>query len=249
MTLRDFNNDAPFPADPRALHNEPLGNGAGLENFHTTQPEDIEPNNMPKIVGAVAVALMLGAAGVALYASSGSHPATVATASNTLTALPPPPAPAPAATTPDSSTPATPPAADNTPAAAAPMKEASIPKTQKMHRTASIESKSIATGSKSASVNAAPGSAAADRMAADTNQSTVQPEQQQAVAAPVAPTPSPSDVASNNTQSGVAVSPNATTASDIPAPAQQQATPQASAPAPAQQQPSGADQSAGQVNQ
>ena len=248
MTLRDFNNDAPFPADPRALHNEPLGNGAGLENFHTTQPEDIEPNNMPKIVGAVAVALMLGAAGVALYASSGSHPATVATASNTQTApLPPPPAPAPAAATPDSSTPATPPAADNTPATAAPMKEASIPKTQKTHRTASIESKSMDTGSKGAS--ATPGSAAADRMAADTNQSTVQPQQQQAVAAPTAPTPSPSDVASNNTQSGVAVSPNATTASDIPAPAQQQATPQASAPAPAQQQPSGADQSAGQVNQ
>jgi len=246
MALRDFNNDAPFPADPRALHNEPLGNGAGLQNFHTTQPEDIEPNNMPKIVGAIAVALMLGAAGVALYASSGSHPATVATASNTQTALPPPPAPAPAAATPDASMPATPPAADNTPAT--PMKEASIPKTQKTHRTASIASKSIDTGSKSTSAKAAPGSAAADRMAADTNQSTVQPQQQQAVAAPVAPTPSPSDVASNNAQSGVAVSPNATTASDIPAPAQQQATPQASAPAPAQQQPSGADQSAGQVN-
>ena len=55
MSLRDF--DAPFPNDPRALHNEPLGNGAGLENFHTTQPEDIEPNNTPKIIGAVAVAL------------------------------------------------------------------------------------------------------------------------------------------------------------------------------------------------
>ena len=66
MSLRDFN--APFPNDPRALHNEPLGNSAGLEAFHTTQPEDIAPSKTPKIVGAVAVALMIGAAGVALYA-------------------------------------------------------------------------------------------------------------------------------------------------------------------------------------
>ena len=58
MSLRDFN--APFPDDPRALHNVPSGNGAGLEDFHTVQPEDIEPNNTPKIIGAVAVALMIG---------------------------------------------------------------------------------------------------------------------------------------------------------------------------------------------
>ena len=69
MSLRDFN--APFPDDPRALHNEPLGNSAGLETFHTKQPEDIAPNNMPKIVGAVAVALMIGGAGIALYTSAG----------------------------------------------------------------------------------------------------------------------------------------------------------------------------------
>ncbi len=63
MSLRDFN--APFPNDPRALHNAPLGNSSGLEGFHTKQPEDIAPNNMPKIVGAVAVTLMIGAAGLA----------------------------------------------------------------------------------------------------------------------------------------------------------------------------------------
>jgi len=62
MSLRDFNN-APFSDDPTALHTAPSGNGAGLKSFHTTQPEDIEPNNMPKIVGAVAVALMIGVAG------------------------------------------------------------------------------------------------------------------------------------------------------------------------------------------
>src|SRR5215467_11781582 len=87
MSLRDFNN-APFPDDPRALHNEPLGNGAGLESFHTTLPQDIARNSMPKILGAVAVVLMIGAAGVALYTSAGSGPKPVMTASN------PPAAPA-----------------------------------------------------------------------------------------------------------------------------------------------------------
>ena len=51
MTLRDFNNTQ-FPDDPTALHHGPVGNDSGLENFHTIQPEDIEPNNTPKIVGA-----------------------------------------------------------------------------------------------------------------------------------------------------------------------------------------------------
>src|SRR4051812_18295928 len=81
MSLRDFNN-APFSDDPTALHNAPSGNGTGLDSFHTTQPEDIEPNNMSKLVGAVAVALMIGAAGVALYASSGSHQAKPVVAAN-----------------------------------------------------------------------------------------------------------------------------------------------------------------------
>ena len=33
------------------------------DSFHTVNPEEREPNNTPKIVGAVAVALMVGAAG------------------------------------------------------------------------------------------------------------------------------------------------------------------------------------------
>src|SRR5690349_3723280 len=144
MSLRDFN--APFPDDPRALHNAPLGNGAGLENFHTKQPEDIEPNNMPKIVGAVAVALMIGAAGIALYTSAGRsmQPKSIV-ATNTMPAAQPAPAPLPAPEpaqmTPDANTPATPPAAaDNTPAP--PVKEATVPK---KHKVASTDSKSASS--------------------------------------------------------------------------------------------------------
>jgi len=80
-------------------------------------------------------------------------------------------------------------------------------------------------------------------MAADSTQSTVQPQQQQAVTAPEPVAPSPSDVASNNTQSGVAVPQGATSASDMPAPQPQQQ--QAQQPAPAQPP----EQAAGQVNQ
>ncbi|HKQ09931.1 MAG TPA: hypothetical protein VJS85_01970, partial [Rhizomicrobium sp.] len=69
MSLRDF--QTPYSDDPAALHHMPKGNETGLESFHTVQPEDIEPNNMPKIVGAVAVALMVSAAGMAFYASQG----------------------------------------------------------------------------------------------------------------------------------------------------------------------------------
>ena len=258
MSLRDFN--APFPDHPRALHNAPLGNGTGLDNFHTRQPEDIEPNNTPKIIGAVAVALMIGTAGIAFYASSGSHPAqpkpVVASNLPAPPATQPSPAPVaqePAAMTPDANTPATPPAAaDNQPAS--PVKEASAP-VPKKHKAAS-------SVSKSASASETADSGVSARMAADSTQSTVQPAQQQAI---TAPTPSPSDVATNNTQSGVAVSPNATTASDMPAASaqtdtaqnntvapQEASTPQANTSVPAQGQQSGATpapaQSAGQVN-
>ncbi|MCX7280601.1 MAG: hypothetical protein NTX21_03370 [Alphaproteobacteria bacterium] len=70
ISLCDFNS----PSDgPITLHNSPQGNGGGLGNFHTTNPEDREPNNTPKIVGALAVALMIRAAGVGLFAyASGS---------------------------------------------------------------------------------------------------------------------------------------------------------------------------------
>jgi len=248
MSLRDFN--APFPNDPRALHNEPLGNSAGLESFHTTQPEDIAPSKTPKIVGAVAVALMIGAAGVALYASAGRsvQPKAVVAANAVSAPVQPAPAPQPVAMTPDANMPATPPAAaDNAPAPAAPVKEASAP-VPKKHRLANADSTS-ATSSTPASESA--NSAAAARMAADATQSTAQPVQQQAVTAPA---PSPSDVATNNTQSGVAVPPNATTAADMPTTAQNNpaAPPQAQSPAaPTADQPAGgaAAQSAGQVNQ
>ena len=73
MSLRDFNNDARSLDDPTALHHEPLGNGAGLETFHTVQPEDIEPSNTPKIVGAVAVALMVGVAGCGRFMPTSGH--------------------------------------------------------------------------------------------------------------------------------------------------------------------------------
>src|ERR1700674_5133584 len=67
MSLRDFNSTDDRPI---LLRNQPLGNGAGLGNFHTVDPEDAEPSNRSKIVGALAVALMVGVAGVALYARS-----------------------------------------------------------------------------------------------------------------------------------------------------------------------------------
>src|SRR3569623_520994 len=70
MSLRDDFNTPAFDA-PTALHHEPLGNGAGLSDFHTVNVEEKERSNTPKIVGAVAVALMVGAAAVGLYANMG----------------------------------------------------------------------------------------------------------------------------------------------------------------------------------
>src|SRR5689334_25264849 len=82
MSLRDFN--APASDDPIALHNEPMGNGTGLSTFHTIHPEDREPNNTPKIVGAVAIALLVGVAAVGLYASWGSSSPAPVVADNSL---------------------------------------------------------------------------------------------------------------------------------------------------------------------
>ena len=70
MSLRDFNTHA-FD-DPTALHHEPLGNGAGLADFHTVIAEESEPNNTPKIVGAVAVALMVAWPAVGALRQHGS---------------------------------------------------------------------------------------------------------------------------------------------------------------------------------
>jgi hypothetical protein len=177
MSLRDFN--AP---SSDALHNVPLGNGGGLNAFHTKQPEDIAPNNTPKIIGALVVVLMIGAAGAALYVSAGksTQPKPVVAASN----LPAPPPPAPAAMTPapDANTPAAAPIAAPSAAPVAPVKTASVPR---RHAARSPSTDTASTASSDA-VSA--------RMAADSSQASNQPQQQAAVAAP---TPSPSDVATN----------------------------------------------------
>ena len=138
MSLRDFNSPSD---DPIALHNSPQGNGNGLGNFHTINPEEREPNNTPKIVGALAVALMVGAAGIGLYAYSGSPSnKQVVTASNMPASSTPAPvaAPAPqaAAMTPEPA--ATP--ADNTPAPIAPVKSASAKPSRSMSTASSVES-------------------------------------------------------------------------------------------------------------
>jgi hypothetical protein len=234
MSLRDFNQ-----ADDRpiSLQNEPVGNGSGLGSFHTVNPEDVAPSNTPKIVGALAVALIVGAAGIGVYSFSGSKPVTMA--SNQPTSAPaasapiapPPPQQAAdatkaakAATTDPNSMRAamgkTPDSANNMPPP-----EPSAPVKTKM-KTASAKP---VRSTRSAS--ALPGSASA-RMAADSNQASPQPQQQAVIAQPVSPTPSPSDVATTNTQSGVAVPQGAAQASDMPAP---------QAPVPAQP--------AGQANQ
>src|ERR1700748_2037387 len=93
MSLRDFNTgNEPLQKD--ALHNDPLGNGSGLENFHTVNPEDREPSSLPKIVGAVAVALMVGTAGVALYAYSGNTASKPIVSASNAPVVPPQSAPA-----------------------------------------------------------------------------------------------------------------------------------------------------------
>jgi hypothetical protein len=267
--MRNFNTQ--FPDDPRALHNEPLGNGSGLESFHTTLPEDIEPNKTPKIVGTLAVALMIGVAGTALYMSSGSstQPKSMVAASNLPAPSPPALTAATPNTTPDVNTAASAPAAsaESTPVPVAPANAASVP--MKKHVTARASNDSAASGK--GNVASSAGSAASARMAADSSQVNNQPQQQAAIPEPVSPTPSPSDQANNSMQSGAAAPENATTASDVPAvpapttaqnntvaPQQSQSpTPQASNTAPAQGQQTGATpapaqpptQSAGQVSQ
>ena len=224
MSLRDFH--TPYSDDPTALHHMPKGNETGLESFHTVQPEDIEPNNMPKIVGAVAVALMVSAAGVALYASQGSsssQPKQMIAA-------------APAATVPVNPVPA-----------AAPLPDAGIPASTPepaAPKPAPVKSASATKSSSSSSTtsSSAPASdAMSARMAAanDANPVSTQSQQQAAIAPtleqPATPSPSPSDVASNNMQSSVAVPQGATTAADIPNPAPAQNA----NPIPAPTEPSG----------
>jgi hypothetical protein len=239
MSLRDFNS---ADGHPIFLQNQALGNGAGLGNFHTVNPEDAKPSNTSKIVGVLAVALMVGVAGVALYgrSTSPSQPQPVSAASN-LSA--PPAAPAPqAAITPDANIPASVPAAPPSSAQATKAAKAATAEPNSL-RAASVKTPASAkTVGAARSHVASDSDAASARLAADANP-TSQPPHQAVTAPPVSP---PSAVATTNTQSDVAVPQGAATASDIPA------TPQApiqdqqnAAPAPAQSPA----QSAGQINQ
>jgi hypothetical protein len=218
MTLRDiYSNNEP---NNISLHTEPQGNGAGLDNFHTVNPEDREPNNTGKIVGALAVALMVGAAGIGLYASSGSSTTAKPMVSASNAPVLPPPSAVPAAAPAPQQDAMTTPADANTPASApmdaAPVKSADA--TRATTKTADAAPVKSTKSSKTAKADTS-----TDNMASSLNgdkSQTVVPKQT-AAAEPVSPTPSPNDVASNTNQSSVAVQPNATSASDIPA--QQQA--------------------------
>ena len=224
MSLRDFNN-TPASDDPIALHNEPMGNGSGLATFHTTHPEDREPNNTPKIVGAVALALMMGVAAVGLYASWGSSPEPQKIVADNSLPKTAPVAPPPAMAAPANSLTAAPDAA--APDAAAPMPAAAA----EAPKPAPVRTASARSARSSASIEAT----AQARMAAATPtqvpqpaQVTPVPEQAQATPLPAAPSPSPSDVASN-------------TPAVLAAPQEpQSSTPQADNAAPAQDQQSGA---------
>jgi hypothetical protein len=238
MSLRDFN--TPASDDPIALHNEPSGNGSGLSNFHTVSVEEREPNNTPKIVGAVAVALLVGVAAVGLYANSGSSHKPIVAANTTKTAPIAPP-PQQMAMAPDSGGMSnTAPVPSAVPPAPGPQPAATIQSSRPAAvRTASSRSARLSSSATSEARMSAGSSQATQ--APLPAQVTPAPEQAQATPLPAAPAPSPSDVASNSP----AVPNNAGTAADIPqastAPQQlQSSTPQASNAAPAQDQQSGA---------
>ena len=242
--LRDDIN-TPALDDPTALHHEPLGNGAGLSDFHTVNVEESERSNTPKIVGAVAVALMVGVAAVGLYANMGHSTKPVVADNAVPKTVPVTPPQQTAMAAPDSgmSTPA-----PDTNSSAAPVTPAPTPEpaaTTEPSKPAPVHTASRSSHAiKSASAEpASPASDAASvRMSADTTKTTqapqqaqVAPQQAQATPLPAAPAPSPSDVASNGGQSSAAVPNNATTASDIPQAAPAPAQPQT--PAQTTQQP------------
>lgn len=216
MSLRDFNTSS--DDRPLILNNEPLGNGAGLASFHTVNPEMREPNNMPKIGAAVAVALMVGAAGAYIYsvnAKIGSKPSVVTAANLPQTApapmpqpaaVPPAPMPQPTATTVEE------------PKTIAPVKTAAKPGRSRVAAASSADS--------------AASDAASARMAADSTQVNPQPQQQAIVSEPVSPQAPASSLASTQSGSSAAVPTTATTASDMPpqAPAQPEAQPMEAAP-------------------
>lgn len=224
MSLRDFNTPS-NDERPISLNNEPLGNGSGLGNFHTVNPEDVEPNNTPKIIGGLAVALMLGAAGAYIYSVSGHQPKQVVAAN----ALPAPAAPMPAAApapmpAPEAQPAATAPASDATPA---PMPAAD---TAPVSKPTPVRQASVTRAHSSAASSSTPDLGASNaRMQAD-SQPAVQPQQQAAVTAPVEPVSpqAPASAQANNEPSQVVAPQQA-----------QSSTPQADNAAPAQDQQAG----------
>ena len=230
MSLRDF--DTPPSDDPIALHNEPMGNGAGLSTFHTTHPEDREPNNTPKIVGAVAIALMVGAAGLALYANWGPSTKPVV-ADNSL------PKTAPVAPVPQQTAMAAPAnSLSSKPNAAAPDAAAPVPEpvtTKTAAKPAPVRTARSARSSASIEATANARMAAAARpttQVPEPAQVTPVPEQAQATPLPAAPSPSPSDVASNPPAAAPQQPQSSTPQADNAAPAQDQQS--GATPAPAQ---------------
>lgn len=247
MTLRDFGpaEESTVILNREQLSHEVGGNGAGLNEFHTVHPEEIEPNNTGRIVGALAVALMVGAAGVYAYSMSGhaANPAPMQQTASLPKAAPPPIAP-PAMTAPEMAAPVTEPVATPAPAPAPVTKSAAVEKPVK-----SAAAKAPVSDGASVRMNADAQSTTTSQQAAATAVTPAAPvEQQAAIPEPVSPSPNPSDLANANPQSGVSVPSGATTAQDIPAQAvtPEQPAQQPEAAAPASDQPA---QSAGQVAQ
>ena len=212
MSLRDFNaiDDRPF-----SLHTQPVGNESGLGYFHTVQPEDSAPSNTPKILGALVVALMIGAAGVGIYATSGpsSHPKPIVMANNQPSL--PTAAPAPAAA----------PALDSSVQATKAAKAATTDPNSlraalvKTPVSAAADNAPAPVKMKTASAKPfrsavpAPLSGASARMATDPSPTSPQPQQQAVRPQPVSPVTSPSVAATTQPDAAVPTAP----ASDIPA--------------------------------
>jgi hypothetical protein len=138
-----------FDFEPRP-ENDLKPRNAALSSFHTRAPEDSKLNNTGKIVGALAVALMVGAAGVVVYSTSNPAP-TPKIAAAQLPKAPPtqlaaamPPAPVADTTADAAMTPE--PAAAPEPAKSEPVKanaKVETPKADIVEKSASAESKPV----------------------------------------------------------------------------------------------------------
>ena len=200
MSLRDDFNTPAFD-DPTALHHEPLGNGAGLSDFHTVNVEESERSNTPKIVGAVAVALMVGVAAVGLYANMG-HSTKPVVADNAVPKTVPV-TPQQLAMAPDSSMSTPAPDASSSAAPSTPTPGSRACFDHRAAKPAPVHTASRSSSHTKTASSEPASDAASVRMSADTTQTTQAPQQaqvtpqpaQQAQATPLpaAPTPSPSD--------------------------------------------------------